>query len=117
MSANYPVLPVAGGALVRVFASLLAFVTRWLKELVEGRRHRREAKQLVGLDRRIAIVKKVSILRRIFDAIFDGIYESRRRQTDREIANFFAQRGGRITDDLEREMTHRLFTSNWSARE
>ena len=53
MSANYPVLPVAGGALVRVFASLLAFVTRWLKELLEARRHRREANALVGLDRRM----------------------------------------------------------------
>jgi uncharacterized protein YjiS (DUF1127 family) len=53
MSANYPVLPVAGGALVRVFASLLAFVTRWLKELLESRRHRREANALVGLDRRM----------------------------------------------------------------
>jgi|SRR6476469_1640053 uncharacterized protein YjiS (DUF1127 family) len=53
MSANYPVLPVAGGVLVRVFASLLAFVTRWLKELAEARRHRREANALVGLDQRM----------------------------------------------------------------
>ena len=53
MSANYPVLPVAGSVLVRVFASLLAFVTRWLKELAEARRHRREANALVGLDQRM----------------------------------------------------------------
>ncbi len=53
MSANYPVLPVAGGVLVRVFASLLAFVTRWLKELAEARRHRREANVLVALDQRM----------------------------------------------------------------
>src|SRR5215813_5628980 len=53
MSANYPVLPVASGTLVRVFASLLAFVTRWLKELMEARRHRREAHALIGLDRRM----------------------------------------------------------------
>ena len=53
MSANYPVLPVAGGALVRVFASLLALVTRWLKELAVARKHRREAQVLVGLDRRM----------------------------------------------------------------
>src|SRR5262249_59573274 len=52
-SANYPVLPVAGGALVGVFASVLALVTRWLKELVEARRHRREANMLVGLDQRM----------------------------------------------------------------
>jgi uncharacterized protein YjiS (DUF1127 family) len=53
MSAKYPVLPIAGGALVRVFASVLAFVTRWLKELLEARRHRREANVLAGLDRRM----------------------------------------------------------------
>ena len=58
-----------------------------------------------------AIIKKVGILRRIFDAI----YESGRRRTDREIANFFARRGGRITDEFERELMHRLLTSNWSA--
>jgi uncharacterized protein YjiS (DUF1127 family) len=53
MSANYPVLPVAGSALMRVCASVLAFVTRWLKELIEARRHRREANVLAGLDRRM----------------------------------------------------------------
>ena len=53
MSAKFPVLPVAGGTLVRVFASVLALVTRWLKELVEARRHRREANVLVGLDQRM----------------------------------------------------------------
>ena len=53
MSANYPVLPVAGSALLRAFASVLALVTRWLKELVEARRHRRQANMLAGLDRRM----------------------------------------------------------------
>jgi uncharacterized protein YjiS (DUF1127 family) len=51
MSENIPVLPIAGGALVRVFASLLALVTHWLKALARTRRHRREAKMLAGLDR------------------------------------------------------------------
>jgi uncharacterized protein YjiS (DUF1127 family) len=53
MSAKFPVLPVAGGTLVGVFASLLALVTRWLKELAEARRHRREANALIGLDQRM----------------------------------------------------------------
>ena len=53
MSAQYPVLPVAGGALLRAFASLVALVTSWLKELVRARRHRREANILAGLDRRM----------------------------------------------------------------
>jgi len=53
MSANYPVLPVAGSALLRGFASVLAMVTLWLKELARIRRHRREAHVLAGLDRRM----------------------------------------------------------------
>ncbi|HKS84406.1 MAG TPA: DUF1127 domain-containing protein [Pseudolabrys sp.] len=53
MSANYPVLPVAGGVLLRALASLVALVTLWLKELARARRHRREANLLAGLDRRM----------------------------------------------------------------
>ncbi len=53
MSANYPVLPVAGSTLLRVFASVLAVVTHWLKEFARARRHRREANVLAGLDRRM----------------------------------------------------------------
>ena len=53
MSANYPVLPIAGGTLLRALASLLALVTHWLKALAKARRHRREAAVLAGLDRRM----------------------------------------------------------------
>jgi uncharacterized protein YjiS (DUF1127 family) len=53
MSANIPVLPIAGGALVRGCASLLALVTYWLKALARARRHRRQAGRLAGLDRRM----------------------------------------------------------------
>jgi uncharacterized protein YjiS (DUF1127 family) len=53
MSANIPVLPIAGGALVRGFASLVALVTYWLKIVARARRHRREAHQLAKLDRRM----------------------------------------------------------------
>jgi hypothetical protein len=66
--------------------------------------------------KRNVIAKKFGILRRIFGAILDAMHESRRRQAEREIANFVARRGGRITDDLEREMMRRLFTSNWRAK-
>jgi len=51
MSTNIPVLPVAGGTLVRAFASLLALLTYWLKQLMRARRHRRTANVLAGLDR------------------------------------------------------------------
>ena len=50
MSANIPVLPIAGGALVRAFASLVALVTYWLKVLARARRHRREARILNGFN-------------------------------------------------------------------
>jgi uncharacterized protein YjiS (DUF1127 family) len=51
MTAKIPVLPIAGGALVRAVASLLALVTYWLTALARARRHRRQAIQLAGLDR------------------------------------------------------------------
>jgi len=53
MNANIPVLPLAGGTLVRALLALLAFVTYWLKALARARRHRREARMLAGLDRRM----------------------------------------------------------------
>ena len=53
MNANIPVLPLAAGTLVRGFASLLALVTYWLKGIARVRRHRRQANQLAGLDRRM----------------------------------------------------------------
>jgi uncharacterized protein YjiS (DUF1127 family) len=53
MSANYPILPLGGSTLIRAFASLLAFLTYWLKELARARRHRREASVLASLDRRM----------------------------------------------------------------
>src|SRR5674476_318804 len=53
MSANFPVLPIAAGTLARVFASVLALVTLWLKALAKARRHRRQASKLAGLDRRM----------------------------------------------------------------
>ena len=53
MTTNIPVLPIAGGTLVHAFASLLAFVTRLLKGLARASKHRREARMLAGLDRRM----------------------------------------------------------------
>jgi len=58
-----------------------------------------------------AVAKRPGILRRIFDALL----ESRQRDTDRQIASFLAARSSRsLTDDLEREISRRLSTSNWS---
>jgi hypothetical protein len=70
-----------------------------------------------GPPKRNAVVNGVGILRGVFAALLESMHESRRRQTERDIANYVASRGGRITDDLEREITRRLFTSDWSPRE
>ena len=67
--------------------------------------------------KRSAIVNTVGILWRFFVGILDAMHESRRRQAEREIANFVARQGGPMSDDLERDMTRRLFRSNWSPRE
>jgi uncharacterized protein YjiS (DUF1127 family) len=53
MSTNIPVLPVAGGTLVRALLALVALVTHWLKQLMRARRHRRTVNALAGLDRRM----------------------------------------------------------------
>jgi uncharacterized protein YjiS (DUF1127 family) len=53
MSAQYSVIPIAGGTLARIFASLLAMVAHWLKAFARARRHRHEAIALAGLDRRM----------------------------------------------------------------
>lgn len=64
--------------------------------------------------KREAFPKGARILRRIFDAFM----QSRQRDVDRQIARFLAARsGGTLTDDLEREVSHRLSTSNWRLNE
>ena len=53
------------------------------------------------------------LLRRIFDAIF----ESRMRHAERDIARYLEGNGGRLTDDIERRMTQRLITGDWTVRD
>ena len=67
--------------------------------------------------KRNVIVNGGGILRRAFSALRQATYASRQRQVEREIAKYVALRGGRITDDLEREITRRLLTSDWGPRE
>jgi hypothetical protein len=58
-----------------------------------------------------AVAKRPGILRRLFNALS----ESRQQEADRQIARFLAARSARtLTDDLEREISQRLSTSNWS---
>ena len=51
MSSNIPVLPIAGGILVRALLALVALVASWLKRLSRARQNRRQATVLAGLDR------------------------------------------------------------------
>lgn len=51
MSAHYPVIPVAGGTLLRAWASLLSTMASGAKRVARARRHRREAAALAHLDR------------------------------------------------------------------
>jgi uncharacterized protein YjiS (DUF1127 family) len=53
MNTNFPVLPIAGGTLLRAFASLLVLVTHWVKKLIRTRRNWAEASTLASLDRRM----------------------------------------------------------------
>jgi len=58
-----------------------------------------------------AVANKPGVLRRIFDAFM----QTRKRDVDRQVARFLAARsGGTLTDSLEREISQRLLTSNWS---
>jgi hypothetical protein len=56
------------------------------------------------------VAKRIGIVRQIFDALM----QSRQRDIDRQISRFLAQSGRAFSDDLERELTRRLLTSNWS---
>jgi hypothetical protein len=60
-----------------------------------------------------AVAKRFGILRRLLDAVL----HSRQRHADQQIAAFIARSGGRLTDDLERELMRRLLTSNASLRD
>jgi hypothetical protein len=53
--------------------------------------------------------RRPGILRRILDAI----YESRRKKAELDIARFLERTGGRITDDIERQITEHLLTGDW----
>jgi hypothetical protein len=65
---------------------------------------------------RNAFVNYLGILRRVFGALIAAMDESRRRQAEREFAYFVVRQGGRMTDELEREMTRRWSTSDWTLR-
>ena len=62
-----------------------------------------------GLQRKVA-VKAASLLRGIIATVF----QSREEQRNAAVAAFLARSGGRLTDDMEREIARRETASNWS---
>lgn len=53
-----------------------------------------------------------SLLRRVVNAFMSA----RQRRLEREIAEFLSRSGGRLTDNLEREMMQRLSRPDWDNR-
>ena len=70
MTAQFPVLPIAGSTLLRGLASLVALLVNWFKLMVRTRRHRREANALAGLDRRM--LADIGISRADLNDAFSG---------------------------------------------
>ena len=74
-------------------------------------------KEFASIDRKpVAAPQAVADRRGILRRIFDAVYESRRRHAEREVAAFIERSGGRITDDVEFQMSQRLMTGDWNAR-
>lgn len=51
-----------------------------------------------------------------FCRIADAAYASRSRQAQREISQYFADRGMKLTDATEREMESRFMSGSWNVR-
>jgi uncharacterized protein YjiS (DUF1127 family) len=70
MSAQYPVIPVAGGTLVRAFACALSAMMSGAKQIARARRHRRNAAALAHFDGRM--LADIGISRSDLNDAFSG---------------------------------------------
>ena len=93
-------LYIAGAAFLTYAKSMVA-LSRWtvatVREKFKGKpmTYTADYKNLAshvgyGPPMRNAVVKRVGILRRVFAALLDAVHKSRRRQTERDIANYVA---------------------------
>ena len=111
MNANIPVLPIAGSALVRGFASVLALLTHWLKQVARARRNRREANILAGLDRHM--LADIGITRAdLRDAFSEPFWDDptallRERAIERRIGSPRASRVVPVENGFRRPPTNR----------
>jgi hypothetical protein len=62
-----------------------------------------------ALGRQVAAPRRRGLLRRIFG----GIFESREQQAERNAADYIARSGGRLTDEIERQITDRIVGGSW----
>jgi uncharacterized protein YjiS (DUF1127 family) len=111
MRTNFPVLPIAGGTLVRALASLLVLVTSWIKKLVRARRHWNEATALANLDRRM--LADMGITRAdISDAFSEPFWEDptallRERAIERRMNRAVTTRTPEVENGFRRPATDR----------
>jgi uncharacterized protein YjiS (DUF1127 family) len=111
MSANIPVLPIAGGTLLRALLALVALVTHWLKQLARVRRHRREAQVLAGLDQHM--LADIGITRAdLRDAFSEPFWDDptallRERAIERRLRVPRALRAGEVENGFRRPPTDR----------
>jgi hypothetical protein len=56
-----------------------------------------------------AAPRRRGFLHRLLDAVF----ASAERQAERDVAEYLARSGGRLTDSIEREMTDRIIYGAW----
>ena len=62
-----------------------------------------------ALAHRVGGPRRHGLLRRIFG----GVFESREEQAERYAADYIARSGGRLTDEIERQITARIVGGNW----
>jgi hypothetical protein len=61
-----------------------------------------------------ALAHRIGAPRRgLLRRIFGGIFESREEQAERHAADYIARSGGRLTDEIERQITNRIIGGNW----
>jgi hypothetical protein len=47
---------------------------------------------------------------------FNAVLEARQRKANDQLGEYLIRSGGRLTDDIEREMNHRLSRGDWNFR-
>jgi len=57
--------------------------------------------------------RPVAARRGLLHRLFGAVFESREAQAERAAERFIARTGGRLTDEIERQITDHIITGNW----